>query len=136
MGSLTPLVILVLLGCATTAAIAADCTLNTQNFIRTSDIMSASNIIAMNSFNPPLADPLGFQPTQTETLTFTGTTFCIRNDFVFESTHIKLSDITFGANDIINQCCTADICQGGRFTITGDTGLTVLLLVQPAGTSC
>jgi hypothetical protein len=136
MGSFAPLAILVLLGCAFSTTMAADCIVDTQNFILTTDIMNGINAVATNNFNPPLADSIELKAQHTQTLTFPGTVFCISNQFLFENTHITLSDISFGATDIVNQCCSGPNCQGGRFTITGDSGLTVILKIQPGGTAC
>ncbi|CAM6116767.1 unnamed protein product [Calypogeia fissa] len=137
MASVKNLLALLLICSIVSSAIAATCNFNTQNSINVADITNLGNNVATNSFNPPLDSPLGFTALSTHSVNLGTAQFCMRNDFLFESTHIALSDIQFGADDIVSQCCSnAPVCQGGQFTITGDDGITVVLSVQPIGDAC
>jgi hypothetical protein len=132
------LLTIALLCCAISSAIAADCFSGTQNTILVADIMNLANDFGTNNINPPVDNPLGFSPLSTHSVSLGSAIFCIRNSNVFAGTHINLSDVQFGANDIVSQCCNSanPNCQGGQFTIRGNTGATVILNVAPVEQGC
>ncbi|CAM6128436.1 unnamed protein product [Calypogeia fissa] len=136
MGSMAPFLTLLLLGYAELSTTATECTTNTPNFIQTSDIVTDIHSIATNSLNQPLSNPVDIEASQAKRIAFPTTTFCIQNDYLYEKTLIKISDITSGANAIVSQCCNGATCQGGSYTITGSLGVKVILSIQPGGTSC
>lgn len=126
-----------LLCCVVSSARAATCFFNTATTISTADITNLAAAAGSNNFNPPLDSPLGFRALTTHSVNLGTAQFCIVNDFLFESTHIQLSDIQLAANDVVSQCCSSSPdCQGGQFTITGDNGIKVVLTVQALGASC
>lgn len=134
---MTILVAVLLLGCAVLSARAAECITNSTNVIQTANIVSDINNIATNNLNPPLSNPLRIEAFQTKRIGFPSATFCIENVYPDESTHIKLSEIVSGADEIVSQCCPGVICQGGSSTvITHALGVRVLVTIQPFYTSC
>ena len=88
----------------------------------------------INNFNPQQLDPLNFSPESCDSFEAGSAIFGIELDFLFEPTFVNLSDIAFGASDILSQCCSSgSTCGGGTFTITGEKGITVILTVSQVG---
>ncbi|KAL2004847.1 hypothetical protein VTN00DRAFT_3120 [Thermoascus crustaceus] len=122
-----------LLSLFTTTSWALSCRTNGFH-IQLDDLHNLINDINTNNVNPPEQDP-NFVPLDhlsQDTWTLGGASVCVSNDFVFENTHFKMSDVAFAANVITNACGDA----GGQTNIQGDSGLTLVVWIQPAGVSC
>ena len=65
-----------------------------------------------------------------------GPIVCINNDFLFDNTHVAISDIIAAVSETIQQCCTADTCTGGVFQVKGDTGLATDMVLQSSSQQC
>jgi len=133
----TLFILALILSSAASFAAAATCTVNTQNSILTADISTAADNVANNNLNPPAANPLYLPASSSWETTYGSALLCLKNNYLYENTHVALADIASGASDVVSQCCTVGtICQGGDYTVTGDSGLTTILSVLPGGVTC
>ncbi|MCJ1391578.1 hypothetical protein MMC18_004442 [Xylographa bjoerkii] len=101
------------------------------------DIIALSSIVVNNKFTSgPIANPFLLKADHSTQLSIGGgATFCVHNDFFFENTHIALSDVVKGIVDTLCDSILAN-CRPGDVTIKGDTGLSCIVSVQPAGSGC
>jgi hypothetical protein len=65
-----------------------------------------------------------------------GPIVCINNDFLFDNTHVALSDVIAALTETIQQCCTGTTCTGGTFQVKGDTGLATDIVLQSSSQDC
>jgi hypothetical protein len=61
---------------------------------------------------------------------------CVRNNYVFENTHVSYWEMGWGLLAVKNQCCLTNICSGGKQQGHGDSGLAVDIYAINAGQSC
>ena len=60
----------------------------------------------------------------------------VNNDFLFENTHVAISDIIAAVAETIQQCCTGTTCTGGIFQVKGDDGLPTDTVLQSGSQQC
>jgi len=101
------------------------------------DIIALSSVVATNSFSSgAIANPFLLKADHSTQLSIGGgATFCVHNDFLFENTHIALTDVVKG---VVDNLCDSNLqnCRPGDVTIKGDSGLSCIVSVQPAGSGC
>jgi hypothetical protein len=87
--------------------------------VNSGDFSSLASDIANDNFNPQVANPFALNAVSSQSFTLGSAGVCVENDFIFENTHVFLSDVASGAQSVFNQCNA----QGGQTTIHGDSGL-------------
>lgn len=116
-------------------AMAADCYSGSNIF--SNDIRGLGDLFANNNINPPVGgEGVELKAQEVYSVSQGSAKACLYNDFLFENTHDRLADIAGGAYDIANQCCSTDVCGGGVYTVTGDSGLPTRLSIVQSGQGC
>lgn len=93
------------------------------------DFSNLVNDINSDNFNPPVANPFALNRLSSQSFTLGSAGVCVVNSFIFENTHVFLSDVASGAQSVFNSCNA----QGGQTTIHGDSGLSLTLTVFSPG---
>jgi hypothetical protein len=123
----------------TTTVLAADCTSNPVGGKQmiTEDITTLANDISNHNLaSGSITDPAELKASHSISFEHGTVRFCIENDFLFENTHLAFGDIASAAQDVASQCCSGEQCNGGKFTIKGDTGLSTIMTVQNILSGC
>ncbi|KAH8693364.1 hypothetical protein GQ44DRAFT_792468 [Phaeosphaeriaceae sp. PMI808] len=111
-----------------TIHILANC--NGGGDINTADIEALANSLQNSNVNNYLPKQSGLYWTRGSTRV------CVRNNYIFENTHVSNWEVGWGAKSVRNACCFNQFCGGGSETGHGDSGLAVSIRVTSAGVSC
>jgi hypothetical protein len=109
--------------------------------VKTADLQGIANSLRSASFSspPPFVDSRGISLPHFNNENFhLGTAqVCWFNSDLLQSTHVALSVAADDVDNIVGSCC-ADLedCPGGVLLQKGDTGLNVIVAVQPVGGAC
>jgi hypothetical protein len=112
------------------------CNFGQANNIATSDITFAINQlntgnIASGGDSFPLSNT--FQGNNVQTVTSGTFQYMLENDFLVEDFHVLFSTVAGALETYSEQCCGGfSQCIGGSTKVTGDTGLTAILIMQAA----
>lgn len=106
----------------------------TEAALNLNDVTNLINDLNSNNINPPESDPGFVSLTAFSNFAVQQGTakICCENQFLFENTHFKLSDMAFAAQVVENSCGS-----GGGFTnIQGDSGLQLVVRVINVSENC
>lgn len=109
--------------------------------VKTSDLQGIANSLRSSTFSSPPAfvDSRGINLPHFNNENFhLGTAqVCWFNSDLIQSTHVALQVAADDVDNIIASCCAGlEDCPGGVLLQNGDTGLHVIVAVQPAGAAC
>lgn len=130
------LVLVVLISCAITAAVAQTCSTGNPYDIGVNDINTLNN--DLNSGNYDYADPFSVAPQGWVSFTLGTVMFCTQNlnTGAFDHAQVSLAVIADEAGDISSACCNGQLCQGGSILFDSYYGPQLNLVVANAAFNC